>query len=166
MREKFYKTPREVTPEEALTKLMTMASRAEKCSGDAMKLLKRWGIDAKASEEIIERLIRDKYIDDSRYAAAFVKDKSDYGGWGAFKISQALKIKGVPKDIIDAALETLSESDAHEKLVTILKNKLRTVKASGNYELRGKLFRFALSRGYSYDDIISAIEDLNIETDE
>lgn len=149
-----------VTPEAALTKLMVLASRAEKCSSDAYVLLKRWGIEDAESCKIVARLVSEKYIDDRRYAKAFARDKMRYSGWGTFKIAQALKMKAIPKEVIDESLEELDPEEKNEKLKSLLQKKLRQTTAKNDYELRSKLFRYALSKGYEYDAIESALSEI------
>jgi regulatory protein len=45
-------------------------------------------------------------------------------------------------------------------LKSLLQNKKRSVKASSDYELRGKLIRFAMQRGFTYDQISEIIDEL------
>ena len=70
------------TPEQALTTLMAMCARAERSSGDARRLMTRWGVAEQDQEGVLQRLIDDRFIDDRRYAAAFVRDKRTFNGWG------------------------------------------------------------------------------------
>ncbi|MFI3267083.1 MAG: regulatory protein RecX [Rikenellaceae bacterium] len=155
------KIKRIVTPEAALTKLMVLTSKSEKCSGDALRLMARWEIDEQSQSEILKRLISEKWIDDRRFAEAFVRDKSTFSSWGKYKIKNALRTKGIDKETIDDVLEAMNNEDSIENLVLLLKKKKRNTKANSDYELKGKLFRYAMSRGFEYDDITSALNKLN-----
>lgn len=157
------KKKRIVTPELALTKLMVMTSRGEKCSGDAVKLLTRWEIDEREQAKIISRLIADKWIDDSRYANAFVRDKSNHSSWGRYKIKNALQIKGVDKDVIEQALNEIDNDSSSENLIKLLEKKARSTKFTNLYDLKGKLFRYAMSRGFEFSEITDAMDGLDIE---
>ena len=80
---KIERTKRTRTPEQALKALMRLASRAEKSSGDAMRLMAGWGVEPSQRRAVLEKLVGMKFIDDRRYAEAFVRDKMRFSGWGA-----------------------------------------------------------------------------------
>lgn len=113
--------------------------------------------------EIVGKLIEDNYINEERYAFAFVRDKSTLAGWGRKKIEYALKNKGIGQTVIKIALDSISsESDIAllEKLLLKKMNELKPKlesKDDGTKKLREKLLRFALSRGFSYEDILKVI---------
>ena len=154
------KKRRDKSAAEALQSLMRLCARAEKSSGDAMRLMRRWGVAEAERQGVLDRLVTQRFIDDRRYAEAYVREKSTLAGWGARKIAQQLRLKGVSKDIITEVLATLDSDDARTRLTDKLQRKLRTTKAATDYELRGKLLRYALSLGYEYDLAMEAINNL------
>lgn len=154
------KKRRDKSAAEALQSLMRLCARAEKSSGDAMRLMRTWGVAEAERQGVLDRLVTQRFIDDRRYAEAYVREKSTLAGWGARKISQQLRLKGVSKDIITEVLATLDSDDARTRLTDKLQRKLRTTKAATDYELRGKLLRYALSLGYEYDLAMEAINNL------
>ena len=87
--------PRTKTPEQALAALMRLCARAERSEEDARRLMTRWGVAPADRERVLERLRRDRFIDDARYAEAFVRDKIRLSGWGARKIRTSLRLKGI-----------------------------------------------------------------------
>ena len=98
--------------------------------------------------QIIDRLIADGFINESRYAEAFVIDKFRFNKWGKTKIALALKAKGLSQEDIDNALALIDEGEYDEMLASILKTKLAGLTYEYEYEKQGKLFRFAQSRGF------------------
>lgn len=154
------KKRRDKSTAEALQSLMRLCARAEKSSGDAMRLMRTWGVAEAERQGVLDRLVTQRFIDDRRYAEAYVREKSTLAGWGARKIAQQLRLKGVSKDIITEVLATLDSDDARTRLTDKLQRKLRTTKAATDYELRGKLLRYALSLGYEYDLAMEAINNL------
>ena len=107
---------RDKTPDEALAALMRLCARAEKSEGDARRLMRGWGVAEKDAEQVLGRLVRDRFIDDSRYAEAFVREKLRLSGWGEYKIRTALQRKGVSKERIDAALSQADRPAMGERL--------------------------------------------------
>ena len=144
--------------EQALRLLMNMAARAERSSGDALRLMKRWGVDDNDAQRVLQRLIAERFIDDSRYAAAFVREKINLSGWGSYKIVAALRRKGVDNIIIENALSQYGSVDMEERLQGLLEKKIKTVKYRDTSDLRAKLFRFAASRGYDYSTAMQAVD--------
>ena len=149
------KQPKTKTAEQALQSLVRMCARSERSSGDALRLMKRWGVADDAARKVLTKLQAERFIDDARYAEAFVRDKLNLSGWGAYKIKTTLRTKGVSKEIIDEVVAPMIEAtDMKERLEDIMKRKLRTLKYSSAYDARTKLIRFAASRGYELDEAI------------
>lgn len=152
--------PKTKTAEQALNALMRLCSKAEKSSGDALRLMYRWGVPIAERQGVLDKLVEMRFIDDARYAEAYTREKSQLAGWGARKIAQNLYQKGVSKDIVAKTLAMLESDDQRAMLEKRLQRKLPAIKATTDYERRGKLLRYALSLGYDYDMVISVIDTL------
>jgi regulatory protein len=151
--------PKAKTAQQALQSLMRLASRSEKSTGDALRLMRTWGVPEAEQRGVLDRLIADRYIDNHRYAEAYTREKSQLAGWGERKIAMQLRLKGIERETISAVLAELMETDTTaERLHEKLQKKLRTIKATNDYELRGKLLRYALGLGYDYDMASEAVE--------
>ncbi len=150
--------PRTKTPEQALALLMRQCARGERCSYDAQTSMRRWDIADEDAKGILERLHRERFIDDGRYAAAYVREKMRFSGWGARKIAAALRAKRIAPRHIQEALEQLSTDGDSERLEAMLRKKAATISAKNDYDLKGKLVRFGVGRGFDLDDVLSAIE--------
>lgn len=158
--------PRTKTPEAALASLMRLCARAEKCEADARRLMRGWGVAEQEAEQIVERLVRDRFIDDSRYAAMYVREKSNLAGWGIYKIRTALQRKQIAKERIEEALLQLDAAKGAERLQERLQRKARTTKAKTPYELKTKLIRYGLSLGFSYETVQEAVSRCTPKTDD
>ena len=157
--------PRTKTPEQALAALMRLCARAEKSEGDARRLMRGWGVAEKDAEQVLGRLVRDRFIDDSRYAEAFVREKLRLSGWGGYKIRTALQRKRIDRALIDAALAEADRSGMDERLRRQLERKARTAKYTTQYELKTKLIRYGLSLGYDYETVVEAASGLVTDTE-
>ena len=147
------------TAQQALQSLMRLCSRSEKSTGDALRLMRTWGVPEAEQRGVLDKLIADRYIDNRRYAEAYTREKSQLAGWGERKIAMQLRLKGVERETISAVVAELMANDSMvERLHEKLSKKLRTVKAANDYELRGKLLRYALGLGYDYDMAAEAVE--------
>lgn len=151
---------RSKTPEEALAALMRLCARAEKSTGDALRLMESWGVDPAARQGVLDTLLAQRFIDDARYAAAFVREKSRLNGWGVYKIRQALQRKRVARGTIEEALAAIDRGEALERLATLLERKRKRTKAASSYDLYTKLMRYGLSLGYDHGAVAEALRTL------
>ena len=142
-----------------LDRLRGLCSRREYCYADVLKKAKdALDGDAQAAKEVADVLVEDKYVDDLRYASAFARDKSAIQGWGDVKIRYMLSAKGVAASVITEALQEIDREKSSSRLHKLLENKLRSLK--DDPQCRLKLLRFALGRGYSYDEASHTIDQL------
>ena len=162
------KVKRPKTAEQALASLMRLCARAERSSGDAMRLMATWMVPEGDRQRVLQRLIKDRFIDDSRYAEAFVREKSNLSAWGEYKIRATLRRKGIADEIINSALLQMSTEQNIERLTERLKRKMRTIKYDTTYQLKTKLIRHALSLGFTMDDVLKCVEEVmrDINTEE
>lgn len=149
------------TKEEALERLETLCARAEHCEGEMRLRLRKWGLGSSESDEIIDSLKRDKFVDDARFARAYAREKCKFAKWGRLKIRRELLVKGVKRDLVDEALLELDEGEYNENLESIIKAKVKNNPGLlSTFEGRTKLYRFALSRGFESGSISAAMKRL------
>ena len=144
---------KEITEQQALNKLMTLCARSEHSSGEMLQKMRLWGLSDEAQARIMERLTKEKFVDDERYTRAFVNDKIKYNQWGRRKIEQALWAKGISRDIQKNVLDEVDEEEYIKVLRPLLKSKERSISARNEFERQMKLIRFAQSRGFSMEQI-------------
>ena len=149
---------KDITEQEAFLQLAALCAQAEHCEQEMRDKLKRWELDTAATDRIIARLQKERYIDDARYARAFVKDKIRYNKWGRRKVEQALWQKRIADDIRQQVLGEIDENEYLDVLRPLLKQKRRTTKAENDYALNQKLVRFALGRGFTFDLIRQCLD--------
>jgi regulatory protein len=144
----------------ALGKAMAQCSRRELSCDDIRNKLQLWGIDNNNAGKIIEILQKENFLNESRYAAAFVRDKFKYNKWGKVKISAYLKSKKISSDIIREALDSID----HEQYIRFIRELLaahrKTVKAKNQYDLKAKLLRYGLSKGFESSLLYDILNDL------
>lgn len=160
-----------MTPQQALARLQGHCSKTEYCTGQIRKKLLRWSernsvvgkepFSELQIESVVNALLEEKYVDDSRFAGAYIRDKARFAKWGKVKIAYNLKMLGIGKEIVAAALEEnagLFSDELLEQLVIKKWNSLGekiTLAAK-----REKVLRFALGRGFGYDQILPIIKRL------
>ncbi len=145
---------------QALNKAASLCSRKEYCSSDIRKKLITWELTDEQSDEAIKWLKKEKYIDDSRFAEYYVRDKFLFNGWGRIKIRFQLRAKGIASEFVDEALSTIDEDNYREKLAELLHSKKRQIKNKDHWQTKSALARFAQSRGFEPDYVFREIDKL------
>jgi regulatory protein len=140
-------------------RLRGLCSRREYCVEDVrQKALKALEGDKAAAARVVATLVAEKYVDDLRYASAFARDKASIQGWGDVKIRYMLSAKRISREVVDQALAEIDADRASSKLFKLLETKHKSL--CDDPQCRLKLLRFALGRGYGYDDASAVISQL------
>ena len=147
-----------MTEQEAYLRLAALCAQAEHCQQEMRDKMRRWGVDEVAQDRVVDRLVKERYVDDERYARAFVKDKIRYNKWGRRKVQQALWQKHIEQEIQQQVLDEIDEKEYLEVLRPLLKQKRKSTKAVNDYEMNQKLMRFALGRGFTFDIIRQCLD--------
>lgn len=149
----------EVDVQKLLDRLRRLCSRREYCMSDILKkATTALDGDKEAAAKVLDVLVAEKYVDDLRYATAYAREKAMISGWGETKIRYMLSAKRIDRSLVDQALTEIDSSKADSRLQKLLENKARTLKADP--QIRLKLLRFALGRGYQYDDVVRVLQDI------
>ena len=153
-----FSTPKVIPPEKALIRCEELCARAERCEHELREKMRAWRIDSRDIEAIINSLTTRRFLDESRFARAFVRDKYRFARWGRRKIAMALKQKRIDSDTIDEALEEINQEEYTAVLRTLLKAKAAHMDRPLSYDDRVKLFRFAVARGFETQLISSMLK--------
>ena len=149
----------EVDVQKLLDRLRRLCSRREYCMSDILKkATTALDGDKESAAKVLDVLVAEKYVDDLRYATAYAREKAMISGWGETKIRYMLSAKRIDRSLVDQALTEIDSSKADSRLQKLLENKARTLKADP--QIRLKLLRFALGRGYQYDDVVRVLQDI------
>lgn len=144
-------------PQKVADRMRALCSRREYCRKDVMKkVMTALDGDVAKAEEVVAKLVEERYVDDLRYATAFARDKASIAGWGEAKIRYMLSSKGIDRELIAQALDEVDDKRAEIRLEKLMENKIRSLRDDPQRRL--KLLRFGLGRGYSYDQVTEMID--------
>lgn len=133
---------------EAYRKMAQLCSRSEQCSFDIRKKMITYDLMEEVVEEIIDKLKKERFLDDERFVKAYVADKFKFNKWGKIKISHYLKMKGLPDRLIQTGLDSIDDEKYITALIKTMKDKARTVKKKNRFEKLAQIIRFTQSRGF------------------
>jgi regulatory protein len=146
----------------AYNKATFLCSKSEKCTSEILEKLKLWGLPSDEAEQVIEKLVEEKYIDDERFARAYVKDKFRLNHWGKQKIAHMLRAKNIAPEIQEIAFEEIEDEGYSDELHKLLTDKLKSTKGKDKYDTRNKLMRFAMGRGFESGQIYAILKEMGI----
>lgn len=148
------------TEQEAMFRVAAYCSQAERVEYDIRQKLLTWGLKGINISNIIRYLKTENFINEERYCRAFIKDKIRFNKWGKSKIVYELKNKRIPSNIIELCISDINLEEYSEQLEKILIKKLSTIKYSNEYDKRTKLIRFGLGRGFTLDEILRVLSNI------
>lgn len=149
-----------LTESQALKRMADYCSRAERCSYDIRRKLTALELEDYDINNIIERLKKERFLDELRFCHSFINDKIRFNKWGETKIRFELRKRNIPESVYNPILKELSERQFEGQLKQILASKNKTVKGKTEYEKRNKLIRFGLGRGFSLEMVLRCVNKL------
>ncbi len=151
-----------LTPDQVLDKMAKYCAYQERCVKDVRDKLKTFDIPEEEKTKILDYLLDNRFVNDERFAKAFVRGKVNQSGWGMNKIRFHLLQKGIAKEIIEEALGQTDEDDYRQRLIDILKTKSKTIKADSDFEKKRKLAAYAMQKGFEGNLVWEVLKDLTI----
>ncbi|MDR0536544.1 MAG: RecX family transcriptional regulator [Tannerellaceae bacterium] len=138
-------------------RMAAYCSSGERCKQDVEKKLSTAGLSSDACERILTRLIEERFIDELRYTRSFINDKLRFNGWGRIRIKWELKRKNIPQEIIFEAMRNMDEAAYITVLADLLASKKKSLRGKDEKDVYIKLQRFAVGRGFEYDEITKCL---------
>ncbi|MBD1392010.1 regulatory protein RecX [Mucilaginibacter glaciei] len=141
--------PIKITDEKVgLKKAENYCAYQERSQQEVRDKLYEWGLWTAAVENIISRLVEENYLNEERFAKAYVRGKFNQKHWGKIKIKQGLQLKKVSAPLIKKALLTIDLDDYMAVLARIIEKKANTVTEKNARKRTYKLQQYALGRGF------------------
>jgi len=151
---------------EALAFTAAYCSAAEHCKSEVLEKASRFELTAEEQLTLIQKLKQEGFLNEQRFVKAFVNDRFRFNKWGRIKIRYMLRQKGISTELIEEGVGLINDEDYHEMLLTILKHKKPSIKSKSNYELRGKMLRYAAGKGFEPSIASKCLREMDIDEDE
>ena len=143
---------------EALAKAAAICSKGEHCATDIREKLFQWGFEGDA-DFIVDTLEQQGFINEMRYARAYINDKYRFAKWGRVKIEQGLRQKQISSSIYHPLMDEVIDIKEYVQILRdLLHKKRKTLKENDDYTIKSKLIRYALQRGFTYEEVLCNID--------
>lgn len=143
-----------------LIKAASFCAYQERSLKEVRQRLREWELTEDEIEPIIAELTLQNYLNEERFARAFAGGKFRVKKWGRLKIKQEMKLRGLSNDLIQKGLSEIDGDDYEETLRDLLEKKSGSLRGEP-LDVKQKLVRFALSRGFESDivwDLLKTID--------
>mgnify|MGYP001060450482 CR=1 FL=1 len=144
----------------ALEKLQRYCIYQDRCEQEVYQKLRKFDISELEKEDIVETLKDDDFLNEERFAEAYVIGKFKSNSWGKNKIKYHLLQKKVDDMIINRALQGLDEEEYKNRLRELLKKKNERLRESDKYKRKDKLMRYAYQKGFETGLIYQIINEI------
>lgn len=151
---------RPISESEMLHRAAAYCSAGERCIRDVEKKIKAAGLTEEESDRIIARLLKERFIDEERFARYFVNDKLRFNKWGRIKIDYEMQRKGIAPGIRSEALASIDEQEYRTLLLSLLRSKKKATRGKDDREVYAKLLRFAAGRGFETREANNCLKQL------
>lgn len=149
-----------MTFDEALDRCRFLAAKGECCTFDLEQKMRNWGVQSKDIQRVIESLVAERFVDNLRFATAYVRDKTRFNHWGRVKTTLMLRQKHIDKQVINEAFNELPESDYQCAFEAERDKKLRQLRALKPFERNRKTAAYLIQKGFEPDFVF---KNLNVE---
>ncbi len=153
------RTKKKYTPKEARELIGRFCAYRERCQSEVQQRLYDYGLHTSDVDEIMSELILQGYLNEERFARAFVRGKFLYNNWGRNKIIRQLKVKKVSEPCIRLGLEEIDDKQYDQKLLDLLEAHDKKLKESNAYVRKRKIADHLIRKGYESAMVWDLIRD-------
>jgi regulatory protein len=150
---------RKYPPEELLFRIKVWCDRQERSQQEVRDKLYSWGIHRDECESTIGHLIEENYLNEERFARAYVSGKYRIKRWGKNKILQGLKLKRVSSYCIKLGFSEIDEDDYHITINQLIEKKNHLITAKSKLERQQKIGSYLIQRGFESELVWPAVKD-------
>jgi len=150
----------QLSKEDALYHMQKVCAVQDRCSSEIRTRLIEHGVYGEDLEQVLAELIVDNFLNEERFAKAFVNGKFKIKKWGRIKIRQELKFRKISEYSIKKGMQEIDYDDYLATITRLLEKKNEVLRAKDKWDRRKKLTSYAQQKGYEYEVIKEAMVDI------
>ncbi len=145
--------------EKTYLKLVRFCLYRERCKKEVYEKMQLLKIHISNQNKFCKQLVEDGYLNEKRFAKAFVHDKFLLKRWGKNRITFELKLKVISSDFIDEAMVQIDDETYENTLFYLAEKKWNLLVNEENHFHRIiKTKNYLVSKGYEFDKIDKIIK--------
>jgi len=148
------------TVEEALARLRNYCAYQERCHQEVRRKLVSMRMIPEAIDQIIVALLDHNFLNEERFAKAYVRGKFRIKKWGRRRLTLELKKKEIGIFNINQAISQINELDYLEVFNDLSESRLSFIKESNKLKKRKKLADYLLYRGWESHLVYQRVNEL------
>jgi regulatory protein len=110
-------------------------------------------VTGRLKDAVLAKLIADGFVNEARYAEAYVSGKFNIKGWGKRKIMMGLRQSGTAEGIAERALGKINSETYNQTLRATLEKYVARLKTGTSNERKAKTARYLMSKGYEPEKV-------------
>ncbi len=146
----------------ALVKAESWCAYQERAQHEVRNKLYEWNLKPDEVEEIITELITTNFLNEERFAMAYVSGKFNIKKWGKIKIKQGLKLKKVPEKLIQKALNSIDGDQYLKHILVAAEKKAAVLNEKDPTKRKYKLISYLQGKGFENDLIFLVLKANNL----
>lgn len=144
-----------------LRDIMQYCAKAEHCTQDVVFKLRSWDVLEEEIDDILEKLRNENFLNDARYAQAYINDKWKLDRWGKKKIRHQLFLKNIDDRFVESSLNAIDEEEYKTELASQLSKKEKELLDIDAQQMKTRLHNYGVSRGFEEELIMQWIQEKN-----
>jgi len=148
------------TVNEATKILEYFCAYQERCHKEVENKLTELRMIPEAKEQIILHLLENNFLNEERFAKAFVRGKFNFKKWGKIKIKNELKFRNISSYNIKVSLKEIDDDLYQETIQEVAQKKVNLIRDPNSFKKKQKLIKYLLSKGYESEFVYKIANEL------
>ena len=153
-------TKKTYSVDEAINRMEQYCTYQDRCHKEVEQKLYEMNMIPQAKAEILMHLIEQNYLNEERFAKAYVRGKFRIKKWGKQRLKLELKRRNIHTNLINSALKEISDVDYLETFNEIATKKAESLSVSNRQVLRKKIADYLFYRGWESHLVYDKIREL------
>jgi regulatory protein len=145
---------------EAIHKIEHFCAYQERCHDEVVQKLRAMKMESNEIDEIVAHLIKENYLNESRFACSFARGKHRIKFWGKVRIVNELKFRNISTYNINLALKEITPEEYDTNFNTLAERNWHSIKESNGLKKRKKCCDFLLRKGYESNIVYEKVKEL------
>ncbi|MFN7013581.1 MAG: regulatory protein RecX [Bacteroidia bacterium] len=148
------------TIKQGIEKAQAYCAYQDRCQLEVRNKLHEWGLNGQEAEQVIAALINENFLNEERFALAYVSGKFRLKKWGRVKLKLELKSRKISDYCIKKALAQIDPEEYKKTILDLIEKKKKDIKDKLPYIRKHKMLKYIVSKGFEPDIVQNILDEL------